>query len=483
MISFSCIDENADLWIDCALGLIINNVLQEPLVSILYSDQIFQLLIGLHSDGLLNPTTLADKLIGLLLPYPFPIQQDIMLSIYSALQRIFTNVPAGDGCFISFADLLSFEFDLRSAIDAPSFSLIPFVSGRERVTSTLPSRMGNFDRPSWIDHEGNLIIFTNRQAGSSNAEFGRGTFGRVRAAQSIDPWGNVTDIAVKKFSSDEVTLNSFGGHLNFEMAIVREYRVMGHLAQRFSAVEPKFLVKFSDSKHRPYKMGMQVCDSTVNHIPFERLVWITPEDRNKVDLVARLKSDLKACIESRLPALRYFLRSIKLMHDMGVPHGDIKGGNIHYLDQFGAFVPGDFGAINSYDFLLRHLGKRKNQTFRAPEATGVLSTKKIASDRASVFGGDIWAIGVTFVSLVFQTRLVSDFHYDETIYGPEADPNNVARFLSDLPTLILRVVSDIEFVTGPIFSDFILRCLRIDSNHRATIEELIDHPLFTSGIG
>lgn len=147
--------------------------------------------------------------------------------------------------------------------------------------------------------------------------------------------------------------------------------------------------------------------------------------------------------------------SVKACHDRQVAHSDIKPANF-LIDKYGRIKIGDFGLSNFY---LNHKYSKiykGTKLFMAPE----IFKRKAYNPMAA----DVWAIGIT---LYFMAT------HQYPFYSP--DPVLLARQID------IGVYAD-EKVDDPFMRQLIGKCLVVNPEKRATIDDIINLPYFTQGI-
>lgn len=394
-------------------------------------------------------------------------RRDITLSIFSALQEIVVRNPSDSAKKITACTRLGIEFDRRHEASLPSFWLIDRVEKRDRSNG----------KPIWIDSQGRQFQFTNTTQ-SGKHDFGKGTYSSVRAA-IMD---GKTEIAVKKF-------NDFAGEPKppeidwaEELGIAREFRLMQLLSEAHICPTPYFLAYFADSKgEHPIKMGMERCEDTLaDSFRFERM----PFDEGKL-FAARLRFD--KWMGTNRANLADFLLKLQKMHEKSLCHGDVKIFNALKSALNGTYYWGDFGGVSSLEQLLINPARRRLQSNPAPETLPAVAksypkSKDPAGRRKELLGADIWAVGMLFAMCVvdIEPRL-NLFNFDPDKFGNESALQATTAFRGFLEREIPVFLTELERMTGPVFTDFIGRCLKIDPLERPTVAELLEHPLMQFG--
>ncbi|EAX99776.1 CAMK family protein kinase [Trichomonas vaginalis G3] len=169
---------------------------------------------------------------------------------------------------------------------------------------------------------------------------------------------------------------------------------------------------------------------------------------NLMKLHESLEDDLlkKYCYE--------ILVSIKACHDQNIAHSDIKPSNF-LLDKYGRLKICDFGLAAMYeDENMRSKTFKGTMLFMAPE---VLNKREYNPIKA-----DIWSIGVAFYFLASNS-----YPFDA----------------KDKQTLLYLLNSGIyhtHSIDNSHLRQVIEKCLKMNPNERATIDELLKMPYFDS---
>lgn len=157
------------------------------------------------------------------------------------------------------------------------------------------------------------------------------------------------------------------------------------------------------------------------------------------------------------------LAGMSHLHNLGVFHRDIKGGNL-LLNAEGVVKLTDFGSCS----LGNHQSSRKHDTFlgspywMAPE---VIQCDRPGRDRGGVEGydgkADVWAYGITLIELAQCDPPYQELHPMRAMLKITANP---APSLEDP-----HIWSDDCF-------DYVETCLVKEQDYRATASELSQHP-------
>ena len=145
------------------------------------------------------------------------------------------------------------------------------------------------------------------------------------------------------------------------------------------------------------------------------------------------------------------LLSVKACHDQKIAHSDIKPSNF-LLDKYGHVKITDFGLSTIFTKDPSSTTFKGTRAFMAPE---------MVKDRTfNPMAADIWAVGVTLYYLA--TFSLPFFSLD----------------LSKLTESILRGVYADSIIDDSLLRQLIARCLEIDPNERATVDELLNSRFF-----
>lgn len=145
------------------------------------------------------------------------------------------------------------------------------------------------------------------------------------------------------------------------------------------------------------------------------------------------------------------INAVKACHDHNIAHGDIKPSNFLF-DKYERLKICDFG-LSSH-----HADSHLNHTFRgtpffmAPELIGKSNYNPIKSD--------IWAIGVTL-------------YYIATHKYPFK-----SKSIQSLKILVSSGYYNQEIIPNKDLRDLIARCLVVEPERRATVDELLNMPFF-----
>ncbi|EPT29020.1 rhoptry kinase family protein ROP46, putative [Toxoplasma gondii ME49] len=96
------------------------------------------------------------------------------------------------------------------------------------------------------------------------------------------------------------------------------------------------------------------------------------------------------CISGEL-VLKEMAASLKVLHDAGLVHGDVKEQNF-FVGRDGHVVIADFGALG-YPGCSLEAG-----------TLGYIAPERLVNDNANSFASDIWALGVTFKNVLTALR-------------------------------------------------------------------------------
>lgn len=172
------------------------------------------------------------------------------------------------------------------------------------------------------------------------------------------------------------------------------------------------------------------------------------------DLYQFLKKNPEIPIE-RLSKYCYdILIAIKACHDHKIAHNDIKPSNF-LIDKYGRIKVCDFGLSAIFEDDVQCKSTRKGTSlFMAPEL--------FKHEEYNPMKADVWAIGVTFYYMATQNYPF--YHQDR----------------NTLRKLIEAGVYPYYSVSNQQFCQVIGRCLVVDPEERATVDELLDLPFFRS---
>lgn len=180
--------------------------------------------------------------------------------------------------------------------------------------------------------------------------------------------------------------------------------------------------------------------------------------------------------------VRSILCGLKVLHDAGFIHGDLKPSNI--LKCKTGYKITDFSIVSTN--VIKNHGRICTYPYRPPEA---FDSSRWWNEKV-----DIWALGTTLFELVFAKRL---FPIQNGCKGNESgiEPlmlNAIADWANDTGQKHSIIKSDVEyssyyrssrFFGDSRFSDvadFILQCCRVNPEERPTAAELLSHRFIKS---
>lgn len=170
-----------------------------------------------------------------------------------------------------------------------------------------------------------------------------------------------------------------------------------------------------------------------------------------VDLYHLLKQKGEFSDESMMNFAFQILKAIKACHDLKIAHNDIKPSNF-LLDMYGRVKCCDFGISTMFQDDTTSKTSKGTLFFMSPEM--------LAEEQHNSLKADIWALGVTLFYLATRT------------YPYMASDQN----------LLLKVIKDgkspINAARNPLLKNVIARCLDVNPETRANIDELLEMPYF-----
>ncbi|CCD16353.1 unnamed protein product [Trypanosoma congolense IL3000] len=217
-----------------------------------------------------------------------------------------------------------------------------------------------------------------------------------------------------------------------------------------------------------------IAATTMRHNNIIHYFYCQREDDSTVRLYMELASGgtLKEEIRRHggpLPlslAVRYLkdlCRGLEYIHSLNFVHGDIKTEN-SLLDKYKCVKIGDFGTakqIKRKDAKLYELGGTPQ--CMAPEMLAIDASEGKGYDQKA----DIWSLGCVAWELVTGKPLFCD--------AEKASGISIFQYVSNLKdTPNLLALEDID----PAVHSFVLACLQVDPQKRATAKELLSHGLF-----
>lgn len=190
--------------------------------------------------------------------------------------------------------------------------------------------------------------------------------------------------------------------------------------------------------------------SLYNTYKFQNYVYLLME-YCPYDLYHLLKKSPDTPIETLGKYCHDILMAIKACHDHNIAHNDIKPSNL-LIDKYGRIKICDFGLTSVYDDMKCKSTYKGTMLFKAPEL--------FRKQDYNPMKADIWAIGVTFYYMVTQTY----------------------PFYANDRTVLKKIVETGVYAVGavpyPSFIQVISRCLVVDPESRATVDELLALPFF-----
>lgn len=208
-------------------------------------------------------------------------------------------------------------------------------------------------------------------------------------------------------------------------------------------------------KKIPLSMYNEVEFESMNKIDSSRIVRLYDSYKfeNNVYLLMELcQTDLLKLSRKTIPtAFRYkyiyeALLAVKVCHDNGVSHNDIKPSNF-LVDQYDHVKICDFGLFNIFGNSACTFANKGSMFFLAPEMFSSCMHNELATD--------VWVIGVSIYFLVTKT------------YPFEA------QIKEDLIQKITSGKYDSEKIQDPFFKRMVAMCLNVDPSKRAKVDELI----------
>ena len=195
-----------------------------------------------------------------------------------------------------------------------------------------------------------------------------------------------------------------------------------------------------------------------------------------MDLAECSLENYKSTMEDIRNMTRDVLNGIKVLHDAGYIHGDLKPSNI--LKCKTGYKITDFSITTTN--IVKNQGRICTYPYRPPEAFG---TSRSWNEKV-----DIWALGATLFELVFGRRL---FPAQSSSGGEaEVEPkmlNAIADWADDTGQPHSIVKTDVEYNTyyrssrffdDPnyrVVADFIRLCCQINPSERPSPSELLNH--------
>jgi len=188
--------------------------------------------------------------------------------------------------------------------------------------------------------------------------------------------------------------------------------------------------------------------------------------------LANLLKELSASEENGLSdaTIKFYwegmLKSVSVVHKMNIVHSDLKPANFLIVDGMLKLI--DFGIASSVQDDKTHVTKENQMgtlNYISPETLNSSGNIKIG------FKSDVWSLGCILYNLVYKKLPFSHIKVPIAKMQAIIDPSHKIDFPRDQNSLRghdSRVV------------DVLQRCLVRDVNHRASIEELLNHSYLKS---
>ncbi|KAJ1825376.1 ATP binding, partial [Coemansia sp. RSA 2599] len=151
---------------------------------------------------------------------------------------------------------------------------------------------------------------------------------------------------------------------------------------------------------------------------------------------------------------RQILDGLVYLHDQGIIHRDIKGGNV-LIDQDGSVKISDFGISKRVDEVV--LASKKDR--RASLQGSVFwMAPEVVKDTKYTIKGDVWSLGCLVIEMITGTHPFPDLDQMQALYsiGQRGRP---------------KIPSDMSDAG----QDFLEQALQVDLEKRPTAKDLIDH--------
>ncbi|KAK4261470.1 hypothetical protein QN277_004462 [Acacia crassicarpa] len=158
------------------------------------------------------------------------------------------------------------------------------------------------------------------------------------------------------------------------------------------------------------------------------------------------------------------LGGLNYLHGMNIVHRDIKPSNL---------LVNDKGEVKIADFGVSHVVKGRfeasdcsagTRAYMSPER---VDPEKWGGENADEFAGDVWSLGVLMLECLLG-------HFPFTDVGQKTDWVTLMCVICSGEKLEMPEKASREF------KSFVQRCLEKDWRKRATVGELLDHPLVNS---
>lgn len=182
----------------------------------------------------------------------------------------------------------------------------------------------------------------------------------------------------------------------------------------------------------------------------DKFVYVILEYCPNGSLFEMIRDHRNAKLETLIPHMRGLASALAACHEQGVAHRDIKPANI-LIDNYGRCKLADFG-----------LGMCCVEGERISSTAGSLAyspPELFAPGCYDPIKGDIWSLGIVFYCMVVG-------HLPWTAKTRDAMKKQIRTGSIPFPTNNQNVTS------------LLRQCLQLNSEKRATAEELLSHPLF-----